>query len=228
MARYMLDTDTVMYLIRGRTPALDARVAAAAPAQLCISAITRGELLCGLSRQRLQGCDRASRLPLESVLKDWLQAVPIEQASAELLRHTTRSALAQLTPDQAAKRRRRVRLYTKLPLTLEDVGRQFDVQRERIAQGPTYHWSQVVDQFLARVPCLPWDEAAATHFAAVAAELHRGGEGVGSTFGSLDMMIAGHAIAAGAVLVTTHERELGRITGLQVENWTRGRRNSPA
>ncbi|MGH8206601.1 MAG: hypothetical protein ACRETK_07475, partial [Steroidobacteraceae bacterium] len=55
MALYMLDTDTVLYLIRGKTPALDERIAAAVPAQLCISAITRGELLCGLSRQLLQG-----------------------------------------------------------------------------------------------------------------------------------------------------------------------------
>ncbi len=226
MARYMIDTDTVMYLIRGQTPALDARVAATVPAQLCISAITRGELLCGLSRQMLQGSERAGRLPLESVPKDWPQAVSIDQASTELLRQTTHSVLAQLTPDQAAELRRRFGIGAKLPHTLEDVGQQFNLTRERITQGTAHHWSRVVDQFLARVPCLPWDEAAATHFAAVAAELHR--EFAGSTLGSLDMMIAGHAIAAGAVLITTHERELARVTGLELENWTRGRRTSAA
>jgi predicted nucleic acid-binding protein len=39
---YMLDTDTVSDLVRGKLPALDARVREAAPAQLCISAVTRG------------------------------------------------------------------------------------------------------------------------------------------------------------------------------------------
>jgi tRNA(fMet)-specific endonuclease VapC len=44
----MLDTDSVSYLIRGNCPALDAHVARARPDDLCISAVTRGELLFGL------------------------------------------------------------------------------------------------------------------------------------------------------------------------------------
>ena len=48
MPLYMLDTGTVSYLVRGKTPALDSRVAAVPKRHLCISAVTRGALLYGL------------------------------------------------------------------------------------------------------------------------------------------------------------------------------------
>jgi tRNA(fMet)-specific endonuclease VapC len=38
----------------------------------------------------------------------------------------------------------------------------------------------------------------------------------------MDTMIAGHAIAVGAVLVTSNERHFVRIPGLRIENWTAG------
>jgi predicted nucleic acid-binding protein len=66
------------------------------------------------------------------------------------------------------------------------------------------------------VACLPWDEAAATHFAAVAAQL----QWVGRTPGSMDMMIAGHAIAASATLVTTRVSQFEGVDGLMLEDWT--------
>ena len=75
---------------------------------------------------------------------------------------------------------------------------------------------QWVDQFLLRVQCLPWDEAAATHFASIAAELHK----AGTPIGSMDAMIAGHAMATGAVLVTNNARHFSRVAGLMVENWS--------
>ena len=75
---------------------------------------------------------------------------------------------------------------------------------------------QLVDQFLLRVQCLPWDEAAATHFASIAADLHK----AGTQIGSMDAMIAGHAMATGAVLVTNNQRHFARVAGLTVENWS--------
>jgi tRNA(fMet)-specific endonuclease VapC len=132
---YMLDTDTVSDLVRGKSPALDARVREAAPAQLCISAVTRGELLYGL-----RGKDGAHRL------------------------------------------------------------------------------EKVIEQFLARVHCLPWGEDAATRFATVAADLHRSGMPIGT----MDAMIAGHALAEQAVLVTNNIRHFERVAGLRVENWMIG------
>jgi tRNA(fMet)-specific endonuclease VapC len=66
-----------------------------------------------------------------------------------------------------------------------------------------------------RVQCLPWDEGAATQFAAIAAQLHK----AGTPIGSMDAMIAGHAMATGAILVSNNGRHFSRVNGLTVENW---------
>jgi len=55
--RYMLDTDTASYLLKGTSPLLDARIRTLPPETLCISVVTRAELLYGL---RLK--DGATRL----------------------------------------------------------------------------------------------------------------------------------------------------------------------
>jgi len=47
---HMLDTDTASYIIKGRSPAIAAKLVAIPPAMVCISAITRAELLYGLKR----------------------------------------------------------------------------------------------------------------------------------------------------------------------------------
>lgn len=130
----MLDTDIATYVIRGRNPALDERIAAVAPEELCISAVTRGELLYGVKLK--DGADRLSRL---------------------------------------------------------------------------------VDQFLERVECMPWDAAAATHYASTAAALHR----AGTPIGNMDTLIAGHALALVTVLVTNNERHFAQVRGLKIENWSR-------
>ena len=53
MALYMLDTDISSYLIRGAYPNLDARVQALPYDRLCISVITRYELLYGLELKQI-------------------------------------------------------------------------------------------------------------------------------------------------------------------------------
>ena len=63
---------------------------------------------------------------------------------------------------------------------------------------------------------LPWDEAAATQFATIAADLQK----AGTQIGSMDAMIAGHAVATGAVLITNNARHFSRVAGLTVENWS--------
>jgi len=45
---YMLDTDMASYIIRGRAPQVDAKLSAIEPSALCISVMTRAELLYGL------------------------------------------------------------------------------------------------------------------------------------------------------------------------------------
>jgi len=46
----MLDTDTASYIIKGRAPGIEAKLAAIDPSMLCISVMTRAELLYGLQR----------------------------------------------------------------------------------------------------------------------------------------------------------------------------------
>jgi tRNA(fMet)-specific endonuclease VapC len=46
----MLDTDIASYIIKGPSPAIEARLAQIEPSMVCVSAITRAELLYGLKR----------------------------------------------------------------------------------------------------------------------------------------------------------------------------------
>lgn len=46
--KYMLDTDTSSYLMKGRSPAVDARLRQLDPSEYCISIITYAELMYGL------------------------------------------------------------------------------------------------------------------------------------------------------------------------------------
>lgn len=135
MALYMLDTNIAAYLLRGQFPVLDTRIRATPSAQLCISAITRGELLHGV----------------------------------------------HLKPEAT-------------------------------------NLNRLVEQFLHMVECLPWDSAAATHFGMIAAELQRAGTGIGA----MDTLLASHALAVDAVMVTHNTRHFERVPGLKVENWTQG------
>ncbi len=56
MSLFMLHTDIATDLILGRSAPLDRRIGATPLQDLCISAVTRGELLCGLSQQWLLRC----------------------------------------------------------------------------------------------------------------------------------------------------------------------------
>jgi predicted nucleic acid-binding protein len=241
MALYMLSTDIAVRLIRGTSRTLDERVASSLPEELCISAVTRGELLLGVSRQgllatgdeptpepRVRG-DMPQGKPggaLRKFAEAQAVATPIDPATMESLRKTTHAVLAKLTPREAKVLRMRFGIDLSTDHTLEKVSKQFEVTRERIRSSEStrsreraHDLSRVVDQFLARVSCLPWDAAAATHFATIAVELHRAGTPLGTT----DTMVAGHAIAVGAVLVASNENRFLRVGGLKTENWTRRR-----
>ncbi|CDH43164.1 PIN domain-containing protein [Candidatus Contendibacter odensensis] len=47
---HMLDTDTASYLIKGRSPVIEAHLATLLSSNVCISVMTRAELLYGLKR----------------------------------------------------------------------------------------------------------------------------------------------------------------------------------
>src|SRR5712675_71609 len=71
---------------------------------------------------------------LGDFIEDQSVASPIDQATMESLRETTHSVLAQLTPREAKVLRMRFGIDMNTDHTLEEVGKQFDVTRERIRQ----------------------------------------------------------------------------------------------
>lgn len=130
---HLLDTDTASYLIKGKSPAIEAKLAALVPSMVAISVMTRAELLYGLKR---------------------------------------------LSPEH--------RLHL------------------------------AVRQFLKIVRTLPWDVDAADWYAEIRHQL----VSTGQSIGEMDMMIAAHALSAGAVLVTNNSLHYERIEApLILANW---------
>jgi tRNA(fMet)-specific endonuclease VapC len=131
--RYLLDTNTASYIIKGNIPRVRERLLKVPMSGLLISAVTEAELLYG-----------------------------------------------------AARKSDSVRLKT------------------------------AVDEFLLRVDSLPWDSNAARRYADLRAAL----EIAGTPMGNLDLMIAAHALAAEAILVT-NDRSFFRLKHLKIEDWTK-------
>ena len=130
----MLDTDTASYIIKGRSPAIGARLAAIPPSLVCVSVVTRAELQYGL---------------------------------------------------------------------------------RRLPPGHRLHIG--VHRFLSIVRGLSWeDRDAADAYADIRHQL----VSTGRPIGEMDLMIAAHSRASGAVLVTNNVRHYERIPGLILANWT--------
>ncbi len=72
-----------------------------------------------------------------------------------------------------------------------------------------------LDQFFAVVDVLDFDEAASAEAAAIRATLEK----AGTPIGPYDLLIAGHALVLGVILVTGNTNEFRRVSGLQLENW---------
>ena len=76
---------------------------------------------------------------------------------------------------------------------------------------------RMVDEFLRIVPVLSWDTKTANRHGELRAEL----EAHGTPIADFDEMIAAHALAIGAVVVTDNTRHFSRVSGLVIENWLR-------
>ncbi|CAH1666971.1 type II toxin-antitoxin system VapC family toxin [Chelatococcus asaccharovorans] len=75
--------------------------------------------------------------------------------------------------------------------------------------------SERVRQFLLRVDVLPWDHDVTQSYG----ELRAGCEARGVTLAPLDMMIAAHAVAADAILVT-RDKAFARVSApLKTDDW---------
>jgi tRNA(fMet)-specific endonuclease VapC len=70
-------------------------------------------------------------------------------------------------------------------------------------------------QFLSPLIISEFDANAAFSYGQIRAEL----ESQGTPIGSLDTLIAGHAVSLGVTLVTNNEREFRKVPNLAVENW---------
>ncbi len=74
---------------------------------------------------------------------------------------------------------------------------------------------QAVEDLLGEISVLPFDIPADAEYGGIRSEL----EAAGKPIGSNDLLIAAHAYATGATIVTANVNEFKRIRGLNVENW---------
>ena len=72
-----------------------------------------------------------------------------------------------------------------------------------------------IEAILGSVQVLALDAPADVAYGNIRAEL----EAAGTPIGPNDLLIAAHALALGAVLVTANTGEFDRVRALQVENW---------
>lgn len=77
------------------------------------------------------------------------------------------------------------------------------------------HNRRVFDALLEGFRVVPFDHAAAREYGPIRADLERQGR----VIGPYDLMIAAHALALGALLVTDNAGEFARVVGLRMENW---------
>jgi tRNA(fMet)-specific endonuclease VapC len=75
---------------------------------------------------------------------------------------------------------------------------------------------RAVRAFTGELAIVAFDEAAADRFALVAIGLTRRGQPIGT----IDTLVAAHALSIGAVMVTNNTRHFDRVPGLRVENWS--------
>ncbi|MDD4889338.1 MAG: type II toxin-antitoxin system VapC family toxin [Phycisphaerae bacterium] len=73
----------------------------------------------------------------------------------------------------------------------------------------------ILKRFLAPLTVWVFDAQASEIYGLLRAGLERAGRPIGS----MDTLIASHALALDATLITSNEREFRRVSGLRVENW---------
>ncbi len=74
---------------------------------------------------------------------------------------------------------------------------------------------KAVEDLLGEIKVLPFDVPADAEYGRIRSEL----EAAGKPIGANDLLIAAHAHATGATIVTANSDEFNRIRDLSVENW---------
>jgi tRNA(fMet)-specific endonuclease VapC len=98
-------------------------------------------------------------------------------------------------------------------VTLAEI--EYGLQR----RGEPVRLRNALSQVLLRMDVLPWDEDVAVHYGALCAKL----EAQGINLSDMDMMIAAHAVAVGATLVS-QDKAFAQVAaqgalGFQLEIW---------
>lgn len=75
---------------------------------------------------------------------------------------------------------------------------------------------EALDEFVSPLDVAPFDREATTVYGGLRAALERKGQ----TIGSMDLLIAAHAVRLGVRLITHDIREFERVPGLRIEDWT--------
>ena len=84
-----------------------------------------------------------------------------------------------------------------------------------VAKSASARNRQALEMFLAPLIILPFDTAAVWVYGDLRADLERRG----TRIGSLDTMIAAHALSQQALLITNNIREFSKVPDLQLDNW---------
>ena len=74
---------------------------------------------------------------------------------------------------------------------------------------------QALEQFVEPLEVAKFDDKAARVYGELRGKL----EAKGQLIGSMDLLIAAHALSLGVRIATNNEREFKRVPGLRVENW---------
>jgi tRNA(fMet)-specific endonuclease VapC len=83
------------------------------------------------------------------------------------------------------------------------------------AKSASARLRKAVADLLDEIEVLPFEAPADVDYGAIRAAL----EAAGTPIGSNDLLIAAHARALGAIIVTANTQEFKRVGGVKVENW---------
>lgn len=76
--------------------------------------------------------------------------------------------------------------------------------------------AKALEEFTIPLVILPFDEEATQAYGEIRVALEK----AGTPIGSMDLLIAAHAVSRGMALITNNTREFNRVPGLEVVDWT--------
>lgn len=86
-----------------------------------------------------------------------------------------------------------------------------------LANNPSKYLAARIEEAFEAIPVHPFAPNADWHYGEIRVFLQRQGKIISGN----DLLIAAHALALGATLVSDNVREFSRVPGLKLENWLR-------